>query len=531
MQFPMSQRARDLLLLVALSLAANGAVAWLVEQPGYLDAYYYFNGGQLIASGRGFFEPYIWNYVNAPLSLPAPAFAFWQPAPSMLAALGIWALGRWLAPFDAAQTLYVALAVCLPVMTYEIGRRVGERRHALLAGLLIVFSGFYAIYWSLPESFTPFTLAAGGTLALVGLSTHRNLWMWMLAGACAGAAHLTRTDGIMLITIVLLTILVRAPKKEYVRLLSIALGGYLLVMGVWLWRNYTVYGGILPPGGSTVIWLIEYNDLFNYPQNLTPERFAAAGWQSIVSERWAALTNNLTKSVVVQNLIVLTPFTLIGLYRQRREQWLFPALTYWAILFGLMTFVFPAPGYRGGYLHSGAALLPFICIWAAKGLDDAAAWVAQHLRWEPGGAQTLFSVGVVAAALIMTIFVIGTSVIGGLDLGNIKWNAANRVYLRIGSFLDGTPGAPQDVRVMSGNTPGFYYMTGRGGVPLPNGDEETLLRAAEDYNINYVLIDVNHPAGLASLFDDGPSTDRLRLVESFLEDGEMVYLYAIIRKP
>src|SRR4051794_17966903 len=81
-------RQRDLLLLFVLGLIVNGAVAAVVAQPGYIDAYYYFNGGTFIAQGQ-WTEPYLWNYVAPPPMLPTPAFGYWQPLASMLAALGI----------------------------------------------------------------------------------------------------------------------------------------------------------------------------------------------------------------------------------------------------------------------------------------------------------------------------------------------------------------------------------------------------------------------------------------------------------
>ncbi len=109
----MSQRIRDLLILYGLALLVNGLVAVLVDSPGYVDAYYYFNGGRLLVEGYGLNEPYLWNYVYAPASLPAPAFTYWQPLPSLLAALGIALFGQ-VDAFGAAQAVYVAAGSFLP---------------------------------------------------------------------------------------------------------------------------------------------------------------------------------------------------------------------------------------------------------------------------------------------------------------------------------------------------------------------------------------------------------------------------------
>src|SRR5687768_17291646 len=102
----------------------------MTSNPGYFDAYYYFNGGTFIARGE-WTEPYLWNYVGAPSHLPVEAFSYWQPLPSMLAALGIKLLPAF-APYDAAQIPFVALAAVLPLISYAVGLHIGDRRHALI---------------------------------------------------------------------------------------------------------------------------------------------------------------------------------------------------------------------------------------------------------------------------------------------------------------------------------------------------------------------------------------------------------------
>ncbi len=508
----MTQRRRDLLILFGLGVAVNGIVALLVRDPAYVDAAYYFNGGAAIASGRGLVEPYIWNYVGAPAYLPTPAFAYWQPLASLVSAAGIAALGWAMRPFGAAQAAFVLLAGLLPVLAYLLTAQIGERRHAMLAGLPMAFSGYYVAFWSLPETFTPFALAAGGALMLAGLGRRRGqAWVWLLAGLCAGLAHLARADGVLLVGIVALAALlpprVSAPAQELAdqvgprlqrRLLFAALGalGYLVVMGPWFARNLAAFGRIQAPGGLSALWLVDYNDLFTYPSDLSAARFFAAGWGTILRTRWQALTGNLATFAGAQNLVFLLPFSVIGLWRRWRNDWLLPASLYGVALFGAMTLAFALPGVRGGWLHSGVALMPFLLGAAALGLDDAIRWVA-HRRagWRAREAWRVFGGASVLLAAAITVFVVLTRVVGLNDLSHIAWNSGGRLYAAIDTrFVE--LGVSPTARVMSNNPPGVYFHTGRGGVPIPNGDESMLLRAADQYGVTYLIIDQNVPAGL-----------------------------------
>lgn len=526
----MNQRIRDLLLLYGLALVVNGLVAVLVDSPGYVDAYYYFNGGRLLVEGHGLQEPYLWNYVHASASLPAPAFTYWQPLPSLLAALGIALAGRADA-FGAAQAVYVVAGSAVPLLSYIVAIQIGERRHAWLAGLLTIFGGFYTIYWSLPESFTPFALSAGGALALAGYGRSSNRWwVWVLAGICAGLAHLSRADGVLVLAVVVLAGLLPADTGHSAPLkweVLLAVPAYLAVMSPWFVRNLLAFGSLQAPGGLGTLWLIEYNDLFNYPSNLTASRYFSAGWGAILDGKWQALVGNIATFVAVQNLIFLVPFTLVGLWQRWRNDRLLPAVIYGVALFAAMTLAFSWPGVRGGWLHSGAALMPFLLPAASLGLDDVVKWASERLRgWEAERAWRGFSRMSVLFAVLLTAFVVLNRVVGLSDLSTVEWNESDAVYDAIGARLDAL-GVPADARVMSNNPPGFYAHTGRGGIPLPNGDESTLLRAADDYGVAFLIIDQNVPAGLQSLYDNGPAFERLRLIDVFEGYSGMVYLYQI----
>ena len=84
---------RHYLILFLVGLAVPIAVSRYQNLPGYMDADYYFAGGIQLAQGKGFTEPYIWNYLSDPQRLPNPSHTYWMPLASIISALGMWIMG------------------------------------------------------------------------------------------------------------------------------------------------------------------------------------------------------------------------------------------------------------------------------------------------------------------------------------------------------------------------------------------------------------------------------------------------------
>ena len=63
---------RHYLLLTLVGLVVVIIVAAFQSAPGYMDADYYYAGGLQLASGHGFTEPYLWNYLDTPSWITPP---------------------------------------------------------------------------------------------------------------------------------------------------------------------------------------------------------------------------------------------------------------------------------------------------------------------------------------------------------------------------------------------------------------------------------------------------------------------------
>ncbi len=546
---------RDLLLLVSIGLLTNSLAAWFVTVPGYMDAYYYFGGALQLARGRGFTEPYLWNYLAPlpPLSesrmgwtgegwgggLPAPSHLYWMPLTSIVAAPFI-ALAGPHRPnpdlFRAAQIPFVLLACAMPLLSYATAARItGLRRHALAAALLTMFSAFYLAFWPNTDAFALYGLTAGGALFAAGLGAQSSSPRWFfLAGVCAGLAHLARTDGVLVLLMILLwgawksiASGVGREGRPFLSPLSSLLPcvlGYLLFMFPWFFRNWLMVGSPLAPGGMRVLWLTEYDDLFNYPAStLTAGRYFAMGWGPILEGKGSALLTNLGTLIGPLGNIAAFPFILIGAWKLKRHPLYSLPMLYALALFALMTLVFTFPGARGGLLHSGTALLPFFSTAAVVGLDASVEWVARRRpHWQPEKAKSVFTTLLVALAVGLTALVFQQRVIGP-DWRSSVNDKRDSVYAEIGQWLSE---AGSNSAVAVGNPPGFYYFTGHPSIVIPNGGPDDLLAAMRAFGAHWAVLDVNYPAGLKALYLAPESDPRLRLRATFRDAARQpVYLF------
>lgn len=490
---------RDPLILFILALAVNFTVAAFVHEPRYSDDSYYFGGALRLVAGAGFTEPYFWNYVGAPNALPQPSHLYWMPLTSILAAVSMTLLGH---NFAAARLPLVLAASLLPVGAYLIGWNIDHRRrHALSAGLLTVFCGYYVGYWATTDSFAVFGVSTSASLLALGLMIERNDWRLALgAGVGAGLAHLARADGLLVVWVGFLICLWRWRKSSNpIGQIGLLLSGYAIVMLPWFVRNTWAVGSPLGGGGLNTIWLVEYNDLFRYPNELTAARYFAAGWPIILQSKWEAIVINLQHILGEQMLIFLAPLIVIGLWQLRHRPLYQPVWLYALGLYAAMTLVFTFPGPRGGLFHSGAALLPAYMAAALVGLDSAVNWIAVRRKdWRADIAKRNFSGMAVVLATGLTL-TLTTSIVS-------QWNGSGDLFRQIVADL------PSAAVVMSNNPPGVWVATDHSGIPLVAGDVTELLAAADRYSVAYVLLDQNHTLGLEELYQT-ESAERLRLVK------------------
>lgn len=483
-----STRERFLFIFIAL-VGAFFITRSLIAGPGYTDVFYHLNAANRLVSGQGLTDTYLWTYIGAPDTLPIPSHLYWMPLTSLSAALGMWLLN---APgnYAAAQFPLTLMFASTVYVGFWLGSQLGKtRRHAWIAGLLTLFSGFYTRFWGAVDTFGPYALVGSLALVFMGLavqrpegenSTRRPLLFWALAGAMSALAHLTRADGVLLLIVGWAVILWPFGKGASLRqrfsFLVVITAAYLVIMLPWFIRNMNTIGTPMPLGGTQAIWFTEYDDIFNFPPQSSSGTFFANGLGTLFTTRWEAFTANLETVIAVEGLVVMTPLMLVGLWRRRSMPFL---RGFWLYALGVhlaMTLVFPYPGYRGGLLHSAAALVPWWAALGIVGLDDCIDWVAKRRRsWNAKTAKFIFSGALLAVASFLSLSVGLRNAVGPV--------ATPPLYRELQAVL------PADARIMINDPGQLYYFTGLSGVVLPNEAPPAILEIARKYQVGYVVFE------------------------------------------
>ena len=482
---------RHYALLFAVGLIVPLAVSSFQSLPGYMDADYYFAGGIQLAEGRGFTEPYLWNYLDDPAGLPHPSHTYWMPLASIVSALGMWIVGQ--STYAAGRFPFILLSGCVPVMTAVLAYQVSRQtRLAIVSGLLSIFSLYYAPFMPVPDNYALFMLFGSAFLLL---APRREMWIPIALGAFAGWMTLARSDGLLWLGLAGLTVLWKfsdtddglTNAHEWLRHVIpaglLVLLGYLLTMGWWHARNQDLFGSLLTPGGGRLLWLQNYNQTFIYPPaDLTRESFLQAGWDVAIQNRIRAFVSNLSNAFGAQGGIFLFPFILIGLWQLRHTLRTKIAVTGWLIVSAVMTILFPFAGSRGSFFHAGAAFQPYWWVAAPIGLETVLAWARRRGHFTDQHAPVFLQGILVLLAIFMTAYLVNFRVISS------GWAKDDLIYPSVQEMLREQGIRPQDVVIVR-NPPGYFIASGHASIALPFGDESTILAVAEKFNARYLVLE------------------------------------------
>jgi hypothetical protein len=491
------------LFLGILGLVASGVISLFQRSPGYMDADYYFAGGIQLAEGKGFTEPYLWNYLDNPAGLPHPSHGYWMPLASILAAIGmvLFLQKTWF----AGRIVFLLIAGLIPILTASLAFSLSKNRTlAIVSGLLAIFSGFYAAYIPVTDTFGVY-MALGGIFFLI--AHRKNNWRDLGLGVISGLMHLARADGIVWLLVSFFVVILfpsdittKPMPLRNAKSILYCIVGYIFIMGAWLARNKIVFGSFLAPGGESLFWLTQYDQIFSFPASaITYSEWLQSGLGEIFKVRFWALNTNLQNTLASQGNVFLLPLILIGGWNLRKDRRVLVATVTWVGYILLMSIIFPFAGARGGFFHACAALQPMWWALAPIGLVSIVGWVGNKRGWSITQATRIFLGGIVGLSILLTGLILAGKLSSSTDGGRI-WDSEKILYMKVDQIInDSNP--KQNPIVIVANPPGFYLASGKWAIAIPNGDEETTLLVAAQYHATFLVLESNgFPDGFANLY-------------------------------
>ncbi len=529
------------LALFTLALAFRFFCAFFFPQPGYSDAYYYSNVASSLWQGKGFREDYLWNYLASPLpSSPInnPSSLYWMPLTSVLIYFSYLLTGG--TGFLASQFPAIILSSFLPPLTFYLAKDIWGTNpgtgYGWVGGILMIFSGIFAPYFSLPDNFAPFALLTFLVLLLFSrafrLSPSQgkkaNLFM-VGAGVGVGLSYLTRVDGILLLLIPLVMSILN--RFYFHRRLALGVQSFFLMFLAffitllpWLGRNLLDTGQFFPGGGIKTLFLREYNDFYSFNRPLDLAYYLnlkdpAPDWGllPIIYSKLGALFLNLL-IIGRGTLFFMAPLFLFGFFfrdklRETPERevkhlegsgWkaleglqpgLLPFTLYLVLLYLVMSFFFTFPSTRGSVFHSSGGLLPYLYLVSLAGLDKFIGWVGTFSR--PGAfkaRQNFYRTVLIGASILVSVgFTLNLASSWNEDFDNISqaktWLKAN---------------VPANALVMVPDAPAFYFVTGRSAIVISTDSLKQNLDIARRYGASYMVLQTKYLTGpLYDLFYKG----------------------------
>jgi hypothetical protein len=425
----------------------------------------------------------------------------------------MWLTGQ--TTYQAGRLGFIILAGLIPVVAAALAYSFSKRKEiAFISGLLAVFSIYYVPFLPVTDNYGPYLILGGLFFLTLG---SRKIYSYFILGALAGLLTLARSDGLMWFGLTLLIILGRCLSEKKLGNIPInsalAICGFLLIMGPWFWRTYSIYGTPIAPGGSHLLWLKIYDETFIYPANqLTMSAWLSTGWNNIISARLAALKWNFLNTFAAQGGIFLFPFILIGIWEYRKDERVRLGMLSWLGLLIVMTLIFPYAGSRGGFFHSGAALQLLWWTLAPLGLEKVVTMARTRNLFTPD-AYKIFRASLVGIAILMTVVIIAIRVLP-------PWGEGEQRYPGIESYLKQNGLLAQDV-VMVRNPPGYFIMTGQPAIVAPYGNEAVMLLVAARYHAKYVVLEAAGAAGPMKSVYDNKQSRHLRFMSEI--DGTRIF--------
>lgn len=491
-------KSRAFWIILIAGLLVRLAAAGLAPHPGIADSNHYYNLGRNLAEGRGFVIDYIWNYHNPPDDVTHP-IDYWMPLPALPPALMLAFF-----PDNLFATLIpsVIVGTALAALTYAIAAAMKfDEAIRLLAMLGVVFLPEYVLNSARTDTTLLYVFFIGiSCIAFYkGLSDHP-YWL-LLAGIMAGLAHLSRQDAIIIAPAFILALLIHwrfNDKQLPFRWLWLIPVGWIVTLAPWMWRNYALYGVLLPSGASRTLFMTSFIDQFTYGRELTLDHYLEWGLPNIIANIATMVMANIKTMYTILGIgLPITALVGIGglVWKKEKSRWLMLILPLCIILglFAFYSFLTPFHTQGGSFKKSYMLMIPFLSV--------ASAWAIWTFI-QP--KQIAWVVGLLLA---------GFGLLGSFDLVRLDFAVAgeySQSVIELDMVLQdaGDVNGDGEIIIMT-QDPFMLNLYGYRALMLPSDPRDMILEAAYRYDVDYILLPAARES-LDDLYDQNEIDPRLQ---------------------
>jgi dolichyl-phosphate-mannose-protein mannosyltransferase len=484
------------ILLYLLALVVRVGLVIVYPDPAYPDSYYYVDVARALAAGHGLNLDFIWifaevgNHIPASPSLPIPGNAHWLPLASFIQAPFIAVLGP--TPWASAIPTVLIGSITAP-LTWFIARDAGAiRAVGLGAAILAAIPAAGTVFMAQPENFAILQPLVAATIWLTVRGLKGSTRSYVAAGLLVGLASLARNDGFILgLAVGLVFVWDRArawlsrgrlaPRLPW-RAAVGCLGLYLIVMVPWFIRQEATFGSISPTtSGGSALWIRTIQEWNSISADPSLSKFLAQGAGPIIGSRVGGLIAAIGNFAVIICSVILVPFLLIGAWARRRSIDFGPWFLYAILVFAGAALLYPLHVPGGAFIHSAVGLEAHAYILSMEGVAAMVLWIAKRRpAWSPKTAVPLF-IGAVVTFTVLTAPLYAIAV-------QSSWNASRAPRLALASQLDSLGVKPDD-RILSIDTAGIKYFTGRPGIVTPDDPIDTIEQVARAYDARWLVLE------------------------------------------
>jgi hypothetical protein len=259
-------------------------------------------------------------------------------------------------------------------------------------------------------------------------------------------------------------------------------GLYLLVMVPWFIRQELTFGSISPTtSGGSALWIRTIQEWNSITADPSLSKFLAQGAGPILASQLGGLLSAIGNFAVIICSVVLVPFLIVGSWLRRRSIDFGPFFLYTFLVFLGRRSSTRSTSRAAQFIHSAVGLEAYAYLLSLEGVVALVMWIAKRRpRWDPKTAVPLF-VGAVV------FFVVATAPLYAIALSS-AWSDSRAPRVALAREMDSLGVAPDD-RLLTIDSAGLKYFTGRPGVVTPDDPIETVEQVARAYGTRWLVLE------------------------------------------